>query len=208
MGKPRNQFTFYKSYYDAIQELPKRDQSALILAICAYAIYETEPKGLSIAASTAFKLIKPTLDSGRRKAESGALGGQANGKQSESKPQANGSKHEANRKQTESKKEGEDEKEIEYEIEVEAEAEDEASAYALDCGGDGDYNEIKVMGGRLGKDVIRLSQAQSDSLLDTIGFDMYNYYVERLADFIIKTGAAPGNHYETILKWWKEDRAV
>lgn len=203
MGKPRNQFTFYKSYYDAIQELPKRDQSALILAICAYAIYETQPKGLSIAASTAFKLIKPTLDSGRRKAESGALGGQANGKQSESKA-------EANRKQTESKKEGEDEKEYEYEIEVEAEAEGEGeeSAYALDHGGDSDYHEIKVMGGTLGKGVIRLSQAQSDSLLDTIGFDMYNHYVERLANFIINTGAEVHNHYETILKWWREDRKV
>ena len=199
MGKPRNQFTFYKSYYDAIQELPKRDQSALILAICAYAIYETQPKGLSIAASTAFKLIKPTLDSGRRKAESGALGGQANGKQSESKA-------EANRKQNASKKEGEDEKEYEYEIEVEADAEGEESAYACDHGSD--YHEIKVMGGTLGKGVIRLSQAQSDSLLDTIGFDMYNHYVERLADFIINKGAAPANHYETILKWWREDRKV
>lgn len=199
MGKPRNQFTFYKSYYDAIQDLPKRDQSALILAICAYAIYETQPKGLSIAASTAFKLIKPTLDSGRRKAESGALGGQANGKQSESKA-------EANRKQNASKKEGEDEKEYEYEFEVEADAEGEESAYACDHGSD--YHEIKVMGGTLGKGVIRLSQAQSDSLLDTIGFDMYNHYVERLADFIINKGAAPANHYETILKWWKEDRKV
>lgn len=211
MGKPRNQFTFYRSYYDAIQALSKRDQSALILAVCAYAIYETEPKGLSNAAYTAFNLIKPTLDSGRKKAESGALGGQASGKPSESKPQANGkqsgSKPQANRKQGENAREKEGEKEIEYEFEIEAEAEDEASAYALDHG-DGDYYEIKIMGGALGKNVVRLSQAQSDALLDTIGFDMYNYYIERLADFIINTGAAPVNHYETILKWWKEDRKV
>ena len=211
MGKPRNQFTFYRSYYDAIQALSKRDQSALILAVCAYAIYETEPKGLSNAAYTAFNLIKPTLDSGRKKDESGALGGQASGKPSESKPQANGkqsgSKPQANRKQGENAREKEGEKEIEYEFEIEAEAEDEASAYALDHG-DGDYYEIKIMGGALGKNVVRLSQAQSDALLDTIGFDMYNYYIERLADFIINTGAAPVNHYETILKWWKEDRKV
>ena len=211
MGKPRNQFTFYRSYYDAIQALSKRDQSALILAVCAYAIYETEPKGLSNAAYTAFNLIKPTLDSGRKKAESGALGGQASGKPSESKPQANGkqsgSKPQANRNQGENAREKEGEKEIEYEFEIEAEAEDEASAYALDHG-DGDYYEIKIMGGALGKNVVRLSQAQSDALLDTIGFDMYNYYIERLADFIINTGAAPVNHYEMILKWWKEDRKV
>lgn len=214
MPSERRQFTFYKSYYDAISELPKKDQSALILAICAYAIYETPPKGLSIAASTAFKLIKPTLDSGRRKAESGALGGQANGKQSESKAEANPkqtrSKTEAKCKQGESARENEREEEIEYEVEVEveADAESEERAYALDHGDGGDYREVKVMEGSLGKGVVRLSQAQTDSLLDTIGFDMYNHYVERLADFIIKTGAAPANHYETILKWWEEDRRV
>ena len=212
MGKPRNQFTFYRSYYDAIQALSKRDQSALILAVCAYAIYETEPKGLSNAAYTAFNLIKPTLDSGRKKAENGSMKGKANesnAEANESKTEAKKSKTEANRKQGESrsKKEGEYEIDNEYEIEVEAEVEDEASAYALDHG-DGDYHEIKIMGGALGKNVVRLSQAQSDALLDTIGFDMYNYYIERLADFIINTGAAPVNHYETILKWWKEDRKV
>lgn len=196
MGKPRNQFTFYKSYYDAIQELPKRDQSALILAVCAYALYETPPKGLSVAASTAFKLIKPTLDSGRKKAESGALGGQANGKQSESKS-------EANRKQSESKKE----REYEKEYELEAEADEEALAYAHDHGG-GDYYEVKTLEGKLGKGVVRLSQAQWDTLFDKLSFDMFNYYIERLADYIINTGAAPANHYETILKWYEEDRKV
>lgn len=212
MGVARKQFTFYKSYYDAISELPKKDQSALILAVCAYALYEEPPKGLSIAASTAFKLIKPTLDSGRKKAENGSMKGKANESNAEangSKTEAKKSKTEANRKQGESrsKKEREYEVDNEYEIEVEVEAEDEASAYALDHG-DGDYHEIKIMGGALGKNVVRLSQAQSDALLDTIGFDMYNYYIERLADFIINTGAAPVNHYETILKWWKEDRKV
>lgn len=212
MGVARKQFTFYKSYYDAISELPKKDQSALILAVCAYALYEEPPKGLSIAASTAFKLIKPTLDSGRKKAENGSMKGKANesnAEANESKTEAKKSKTEANRKQgeTESKKEKEYELDKEYEFEVDAEAEDEESAYALDHG-DGDYYEIKIMGGTLGKNVVRLSQAQSDALLDTIGFDMYNYYVERLANYIINTGAAPANHYEMILKWWREDRKV
>lgn len=106
----RNQFTFYRSYYDAIQGLGKKDQSAIILAVCAYALYEEDPKGLSPAASTAFKLIRPTLDSGRRKAASGKQGGKS-GKQTESKPKAN-------RKQTEREIEKEIEKEIEVEVEI------------------------------------------------------------------------------------------
>ncbi len=210
MGVERKQFTFYKSYYDAISELPKKDQAALILAVCAYALYETPPKGLSIAASTAFKLIKPTLDSGRRKAENGALGGQANGKQTESKTEAkrkqSESKPKANRKQGESASEKEREKEIEIEYEVEVEA--EGKSFADDGGDGGDYREIKIMGGKLGKKVVRLSNAQSDALLEKIGIDMYNHYVERLANYIIETGAVVHNHYETILKWWEEDRKV
>ncbi|MGM9642948.1 MAG: DUF6291 domain-containing protein [Eubacteriales bacterium] len=213
MGKPRNQFTFYKSYYDAIQELPKRDQSALILAICAYAIYETPPKSLSIAASTAFKLIKPTLDSGRKKAENGALGGQANGKQSESKREANEkqseSKREANRKQGESAREKEWEKEKELEIEYEVEEEGEGNSLAADDGDcDDGYNELKIMGGLLGRGVVKLSRAQSDALLDKLGLEMFNYYVSRLADYIIESGAVIHNHYETIIKWWTEDGKI
>jgi hypothetical protein len=217
MKEPRNQFTFYRSYYDAIQALSKRDQSTLILAVCAYAIYETEPKGLSNAAFTAFNLIKPTLDSGRRKAENGSRGGsvstsktQANDKQTTSKPQANRkqtvSKTEAKCKQGESASEKEKEKEKEKEIEIEVEVEAEGKSLAGDC--DGDHNELKLCCGSLGKGVVKLSGAQWDALLDKLGLDMFNYYVERLANYIIETGAIVHNHYETILKWWNEDRKV
>ena len=190
MGKPRNQFTFYRSYYDAIQELSKKDQSALILAVCAYAIYETLPKGLSSAASTAFKLIQPTLDSGRRKAESGSIGGA-------SKPQANG-------KQTESEKEIEEEVEYEGEFEEDAEGEDPAETAAATA----ERQKLKAVGGKLGKGVVFLSDEQSDDLLDRIGLDAFDYYVERLATFIIEKEAHVQNHYGMILKWHEEDTAI
>ena len=201
MGNPRNQFTFYRSYYDAIQELSKKDQSALILAVCAYAIYETLPKGLSSAASTAFKLIQPTLDSGRRKAESGSIGGaskpQANGKQTESKPQANG-------KQTESEKEIEEEVEYEGEFEEDAEGENPEETAAATA----ERQKLKAVGGKLGKGVVFLSDEQSDDLLDRIGLDAFDYYVERLATFIIEKDAHVQNHYGMILKWHEEDTAI
>lgn len=205
MGKPRNQFTFYRSYYDAIQELSKKDQSALILAVCAYAIYETLPKGLSSAASTAFKLIQPTLDSGRRKAESGSIGGaskpQANGKQTESKPQANG-------KQTESKKEVEKEVEFEGEFEEEVDEDVEGEDPAETAAATADRQRLKAIGGKLGKGVVFLSDEQSDDLLDRIGLDAFDHYVERLATFIIEKDANVQNHYDTILKWHRQDTAI
>lgn len=68
--------------------------------------------------------------------------------------------------------------------------------------------DIKFVGGELGKGVVMLSDAQISSLLDTIGLDAFDYYVDKLATFIIKNDAKVANHYETILKWWQEDAAV
>lgn len=97
----REQFTFYRSYYEALKKLSKRDREQAIMAICAYALDE-EMLPISGPASVMFLLVKPTLDTGRKKA--------ANGKQGGSKPKAKG-------KQSASEKEGE--KEVEGEIENE-----------------------------------------------------------------------------------------
>ena len=87
----RKQFTFYRSYYEAISVLPEKEQCAVMLAIAAYALDEVEPS-LDGTAKAIFSLVRPTLDSGRRKAEVGKQGGsksKANGKQIESKTKAN-----------------------------------------------------------------------------------------------------------------------
>ncbi|MGL5995965.1 MAG: DUF6291 domain-containing protein, partial [Pseudomonas proteolytica] len=36
----RKQFTFYRSYLDAIRRLPKKEQGNIVLAICNYALDE------------------------------------------------------------------------------------------------------------------------------------------------------------------------
>ena len=109
----RGQFTFYRSYYEAIKQLKKADQAAVLMAICAYALDEEMP-GLTGTPAAIFALIKPTLDTSRRKAASGKAGG-------ESKQTA--SKTETNPKQSAREKEKEKEKEGEIEIEKEKEYE-------------------------------------------------------------------------------------
>src|SRR5699024_2702648 len=125
----RTQYTFYESFYRAAKRI--KDPTARVAvydAICEYALYGKEPDVdvLSEMAAIAFELIKPNLDASRKKAESGKLGGRK--KQSESNPEANGSKTEAKRKQKEaseqqeqsvSKKENKKEKEGENKIEIE-----------------------------------------------------------------------------------------
>ena len=77
-----------------------------------------------------------------------------------------------------------------------------------DCGGDGPDRQVKVVNGELGKGVVFLSDKQFEDLLDKMDLETFNYYVEKLANFIIKNGAHVKNHYETLLKWWKEDGVV
>lgn len=114
----RGQFTFYRSFWEAVKALPPKDRNAVLNAICAYALDGEEPR-LSGVQNSIFILVRPTLDTSARKAENGKVGGskaEANAKQTESKT-------EAKRKQTESEKEkeGEIEKEGEKEIEIENE---------------------------------------------------------------------------------------
>lgn len=65
----RDQFTFYRSYYEALKALPKRDQTSVLMSVIGYALDEEIPK-LSGVPLSVFTLIRPTLDSGRNKARS------------------------------------------------------------------------------------------------------------------------------------------
>ena len=68
--------------------------------------------------------------------------------------------------------------------------------------------KLKILQGELGQGVVHLSEYQIDVLLDKMGIELFDYYVEKLADFIIREKASVRSHYQTILKWWTEDGAV
>ena len=53
--------------------------------------------------------------------------------------------------------------------------------------------------------VVFMSSRQMDSLLDRMGLEAFDLYLDKLADFIIDKGATVQNHYKTILKWYEED---
>lgn len=108
--EPREQFTFYRSFWEALKALPKKDQLPFVTAVCAYAL-DGESKPLSGAPYASFLLVKPILDKASKKS--------ANGKKGGSKPKANGKQGGSNQEQNESHIEGE--KEVEKEIEVEIE---------------------------------------------------------------------------------------
>lgn len=82
----RQQFTFYRSFWEAAKALPPKDKNAILCAVCAYAL-DNEEIPLSGTASAIFSLIKPNLDASKRKAENGKMGGKST-KQNASKTQA------------------------------------------------------------------------------------------------------------------------
>ena len=71
-----------------------------------------------------------------------------------------------------------------------------------------DNSQYEYMGGTLGKGVVLLTEEQQEALMERLGFDAFNYYVDKLSRFIIDKGAVVRNHYQTILKWAQEDMKV
>ena len=118
----RSQFTFYRSFYEALRTLPKSARLAAYEAITAYALDGEAPE-LHGAAATAFLLVKPVLDSARAKAKAGKLG--ADALQANRRQTAGAAPAEPGQSSGEGEKETEAEKEKKKEIESEAEGEKE-----------------------------------------------------------------------------------
>ena len=98
-----------------------------------------------------------------------------------------------------------DQKKISYKVyEYDPDEEDEEYATATSA----KDHEVRFMGGTCGKGVLMLTDKQIDALLELLGFDGFNYYTDKLSTFILEHNAKVRNHFETILKWWNEDRQI
>lgn len=64
---------------------------------------------------------------------------------------------------------------------------------------------LQAMDGKLGKGVVFLTDEQTEDLLDRMGLECFDYYVDRLSRFILEKRASVKNHYKTLLRWWQED---
>ncbi len=94
MGKSRDSFIFYRSFYEAIKPLQESDKAKIFDAICEFSL---DNKDVNLEGVTLgfFTLIKPQLEANRKRFESG----------SKAKRKQTGSKPEANQKQSASKPE-------------------------------------------------------------------------------------------------------
>ncbi len=136
----RHQFTFYESYFDAVESLPRSRRYETLQALILYALEGIYPQGLKGPSKGVFDAIRPNLDSSRVRAEK-ALRSRSREESSPtpelllpaSPPQAAWEKEKENKIEYES--EYEKEKENENEIETEKENEGEGSVRFADRSG-------------------------------------------------------------------------
>lgn len=74
MSKQRDSFIFYRSFYEAINDLDDKNRLMLHDAISKYSLDFTEPE-LNGIANTLWKLIKPQLDANNKRFLDGNKGG-------------------------------------------------------------------------------------------------------------------------------------
>ena len=71
----RGQFTFYRSFYESAKHLPAKQRLIFLEMIIRYALDGEEAPELKTPLDALFLMVKPVLDTARKKAEAGALGG-------------------------------------------------------------------------------------------------------------------------------------
>jgi len=128
----REQFTFYRSFWEACKNLKDADRLSMLDAVCAYAL-DGEVRPMTGASKGMFILIKPVLDNAERKSRAGSA---RNRKETNDEQNANRSETEREQNDVitltfceQNAKEKENEIEIEKENENEIEIEREKDIY-------------------------------------------------------------------------------
>lgn len=98
----RDGIVFYRSFYDAIKDLPPEEFKKCACALLEYGLNGTEPSGIGIE-KTVFVMAKPQIDKNNQRYENGKNGG----KKTKPKPNNNQTvtKSEPNNNKTETKPE-------------------------------------------------------------------------------------------------------
>ena len=87
----RDSFIFYRSFFEAAEDLCPEEKCAMFDAICDYALNFKEPS-LEGTPKLAFRLIKPQLDANIARFNNGQKGGRPSSKKTKPKPKRNQTK--------------------------------------------------------------------------------------------------------------------
>lgn len=76
----RDSFVFYRSFMEAIEDLPAEDFKRCVVSLTEYALDDKEPDASGVV-KTFFKLAKPQIDANNKRFENGCKGGAPLGNQ-------------------------------------------------------------------------------------------------------------------------------
>ena len=76
----RDSVVFYRSFWEAIKQLPEKERLESITAILEYGLDEIEPKSAGVA-SAMFLMAKPQIDANNRRYQNGTKGGRPSTKE-------------------------------------------------------------------------------------------------------------------------------
>ena len=89
----KDSFVFFRSFYEGILNLPKENQTEILIAICEYSLNNKIPDDLSPVAKAMFTVIKPNIDNAskryRASVENGKKGGRPRKNENLEKPNNN-----------------------------------------------------------------------------------------------------------------------
>lgn len=94
-----NSFTFFASYYEALQYLSDEESGQMIKAICEFAINDIEPVFSNPTLKGYWALVRPTLEKSVKRSQAGRRGGQNGAGVSRNQGNTNASKTIANDEQ-------------------------------------------------------------------------------------------------------------
>lgn len=106
----RDSVVFYRSFWEAIEDLPEAEFKQAITALMQYALNEIEPE-VSGVAKTFFRMAKPQVDANNKRYQNGSRGGRPRNNQTETKPKPNNNQTETKPEPNEKEKEKENVKE-------------------------------------------------------------------------------------------------
>ena len=105
----RDSFIFYRSFYEAIKDLPRDIQGEIYTAIMEYSLYGNETDNLKPIARSIFTLIKPQIDVNNKRFDNGNRGGRPKkNNQNETKDKPTNNQNETKDKPTNNQNETKD----------------------------------------------------------------------------------------------------
>ena len=178
----RESFVFYRSFYEAIVELPRDIQGEVFTAIMEYGLNGITTENLKPIARSILTLIKPQIDVNNKRLENGKQGGAPVGNQNakkttESEPKNNQKQPKNNQKQpNENVNENVNEKEKNY------------------------IKKEKIIKKNFGE-FVTMTDEEYSKLVDTHGSEFVVQCIGTLDNYKGSSGAKYKSDYRAILSW-------